>query len=106
MTADFEKKPIIVEQYADNGEFSHWHLIDPQTGEVLWSSFPEETKARGENIEIDKYSWNVAVDTCAKSAQLDMGEKGKAKEYLATDELLYEFGITVDCESILKNKLP
>lgn len=43
-------KPIIVEQYADNGEFSHWHLIKVETGEVLWSSFPEETIAQGQKI--------------------------------------------------------
>ena len=44
------EKPIVVEQYADNGEFSHWHLIDPQTGCVMWSSFPEETEAQGQKI--------------------------------------------------------
>lgn len=44
------KKPILVEQYADNGEFSHWHLIEPEDGGVLWSSFPEETKAQGQKI--------------------------------------------------------
>jgi len=43
-------KPIIVEQYADNGEFSHWHLIDTQTGCVMWSSFPEESEAKGQKI--------------------------------------------------------
>lgn len=44
------EKPIIDEQYTDNGEFSHWHLIDQETGCVLWSSFPEETIARGQKI--------------------------------------------------------
>lgn len=43
-------KPIVVEQYADNGEFSHWHLIDPHTGSVMWSSFPEETEVKGQKI--------------------------------------------------------
>ncbi len=43
-------KPIIVEQFSDNGEFSHWHLIEPKTGIVLWSSFPEETVAQGQEI--------------------------------------------------------
>lgn len=44
-------KPIIVvEQFADNGELSHYHLTNADTGEVLWSSFPEETIARGEKI--------------------------------------------------------
>lgn len=44
-------KPIIVDQFADNGQFSHWHLIHPTTGAVLWSSCPAETIARGEQIQ-------------------------------------------------------
>lgn len=43
------KEPKLIEQYADNGEHSHWHLID-EIGQVLWSSFPEETIAKGEKI--------------------------------------------------------
>lgn len=43
------EKPVLVEQYSDNGEFSHWHLVD-KDGSVLWSSFPEETEARGQKI--------------------------------------------------------
>lgn len=45
-----KKTPIVIEQYADNGEFSHWHLINQETGEVLWSSFPEETISQGQTI--------------------------------------------------------
>lgn len=30
-------KPIITEKFADNGEHSHWELINPNTGDVLWS---------------------------------------------------------------------
>ena len=30
------KKPILNEKFADNGEHSHWELIDANTGEVLW----------------------------------------------------------------------
>lgn len=29
-------KPIVIEKFADNGEHSHWELINPNTGEVLW----------------------------------------------------------------------
>lgn len=29
-------KPTIKECFADNGEHSHWELIDSDTGEVLW----------------------------------------------------------------------
>jgi len=31
-------KPVIIEQYADNGDFSHYELIDKDNGQVLWSS--------------------------------------------------------------------
>ena len=37
-----EPKPFLVEAFADNGEHSHWRLIDNNTGDLLWSSFPEE----------------------------------------------------------------
>lgn len=30
------QKPIIEEMFADNGEHSHWKLIDSSTGETLW----------------------------------------------------------------------
>lgn len=29
-------KPELIEKYADNGELSHYELIDPSTGDVLW----------------------------------------------------------------------
>lgn len=35
------KKPIIVERFADNGEHSHYDLIEVETGELLWSEEPE-----------------------------------------------------------------
>jgi len=37
-------KPIVSEAFADNGEHSHWRLIEPETGKLLWSGFPEEDK--------------------------------------------------------------
>lgn len=46
-----ESRPLIEEQFADNGGHSHYHLIDTDTGEILWSSFPEETIARGRKIK-------------------------------------------------------
>jgi hypothetical protein len=30
------KKPTIVEKFADNGEHSHWELINSETSETLW----------------------------------------------------------------------
>jgi hypothetical protein len=37
-------RPIVCEAFADNGEHSHWRLIDPKTGKLLWSELPEEDK--------------------------------------------------------------
>lgn len=35
-------KPEIIEVYDDNGEHSHWELIDSDTGVKLWSEDPVE----------------------------------------------------------------
>ncbi|MBS5701318.1 MAG: hypothetical protein KHX11_20040 [Bacteroides cellulosilyticus] len=46
-------KPKVIEKFADNGEHSHWELIDSDTGIVLWSEMsPEE-----EIIEIEGYKF-------------------------------------------------
>jgi hypothetical protein len=44
---DHIEKPVVNEVFTDNGEHSHWNLIDVETGENLWSEFPEEDLARG-----------------------------------------------------------
>lgn len=44
-------KPILVERYADNGAFSHWALIQEETGALLWSETPEE-----ETQQIESFS--------------------------------------------------
>ena len=41
------KKPEVIEVYADNGQLSHYALIDTETGNKLWSEEPEECKAMG-----------------------------------------------------------
>ena len=41
------KKPIVIEVFADNGELSHYALINHENGEKLWSENPEECKAMG-----------------------------------------------------------
>jgi hypothetical protein len=33
----FEEKPILVERYADNGQFSHWELVDIRTHKTIWT---------------------------------------------------------------------
>lgn len=43
------EKPIINEVFADNGEHSHWELIDSESGKLLWSEdITESTIMRGE----------------------------------------------------------
>ena len=41
------KKPLIIEIFADNGQHSHWALLDMEDGVKLWSENPEECKAMG-----------------------------------------------------------
>lgn len=45
------KQPLVIEIYADNGEFSHYALIDIDTGEKLWSENPDECRAKGNPVE-------------------------------------------------------
>jgi len=40
------------EVFSDNGEHSHFNLIDVKTGENLWSEFPEEDKTKGFKVKI------------------------------------------------------
>lgn len=47
-----KSKPIINEVFSDNGEHSHWNLIDPVTVANLWSENPDEDKARGFPVSI------------------------------------------------------
>lgn len=35
-------KPKVIEIFADNGTHSHWALIDPDTGNTLWSELSPE----------------------------------------------------------------
>lgn len=32
-----DKAPIVIEVFTDNGEHSHWELINPVNGELLYS---------------------------------------------------------------------
>lgn len=45
------KKPIIVEKFADNGEHSHWEIVD-EFGKVYWSE--DKPKLTGAQI-IEKF---------------------------------------------------
>ena len=50
-----ETKYLINEVFADNGEHSHWNLIDKETGENLWSESPEEDEATGHPVKVPDY---------------------------------------------------
>lgn len=45
-----KSKPVLNEVFADNGEHSHWNLINPDTGENLWSEDPAEDFAMGHPV--------------------------------------------------------
>lgn len=39
--------PTLIEKFADNGQHSHWSLVDSETGKVLWeegSTLPSEVQ--------------------------------------------------------------
>jgi hypothetical protein len=40
-TSGLKSKPIVNEVFADNGEHSHYELLDADTGEVLWTEVIE-----------------------------------------------------------------
>jgi uncharacterized protein (UPF0335 family) len=41
------EKPLIVSAIADNGQHSHWILVENETGDKLWSENGIECKAMG-----------------------------------------------------------
>lgn len=43
------EEPKVNEIFADNGEHSHWQLIDAN-GKILWSEEPIEVKAKKERV--------------------------------------------------------
>lgn len=59
------EKPTIVERFADNGEHSHYALIETETGELLWSEAPEEEMQQVKNLNIPAVVKSVCVK-CGK----------------------------------------
>ena len=58
------EKPIINEVFADNGEHSHWELINAETGELLWSEDVEESNIRwtGKPLTENKKNSDILKD--------------------------------------------
>lgn len=44
------KKPTIIECFADNGEHSHWSLVDSENGNILWDEFEEELSTESKKV--------------------------------------------------------
>lgn len=66
------KEPKVIEIFADNGEHSHWQLID-ENGEILWSEEPNEVK---NNAVLPLVSSNNLIIKC-----LPFGVKELESEY-------------------------
>jgi hypothetical protein len=67
-----------IERFADNGEFSHYDLIDSETGETLVEDYKEK-----------KYLWVNFKQTLTFSVGLEIGEditREEADKYLDEDE--------------------
>ena len=60
------KEPKVIEMFADNGEHSHWQLID-EHGEVLWSEEPTEVKN------------NAVLPRVSKSLKCDCKHSGSCR---------------------------
>jgi hypothetical protein len=48
-----KEKYILSEVFADNGEHSHWTLIESMTGIKVWSEDPEECRAQGHPVKLE-----------------------------------------------------
>lgn len=56
--------PFVQEVYTDNGAISHYRLIDQNTGELLWSGFPEE-----DEILYTGYKAPISIEKCLEIAR-------------------------------------
>lgn len=69
-------KPIINEVFADNGEHSHWELIDSSNGDILWQE-PEDANQtiNGEQDELILESLDFYWRHCTEKLQRkDLGD--------------------------------
>ncbi len=60
-------KPIVVERFACNGEHSHWEVIEPIDGAILWSGEDHHPATdwdalRDKLKELCKYKININDD--------------------------------------------
>ncbi|MDB5200567.1 MAG: hypothetical protein JWO92_2530 [Chitinophagaceae bacterium] len=64
-----EQAPIVNEVFADNGAHSHWELVNPQNGQILWSE--------GEQVSNDAVeALREKVKNCSDKTKEDRARKG------------------------------
>jgi hypothetical protein len=67
-------KPLIIEKFTDNGEFSHYELIDSENGELLWTEDNDNNfstiKMSGFMIRSDKDSLKIQHMSNDKSIRI------------------------------------
>ena len=57
------KEPKVVERFADNGEHSHYELVDAETGNVLWrEGFPQVGPNPNEEDNLFNYEKPILED--------------------------------------------
>jgi hypothetical protein len=56
-----ESKFLLIDVFADNGEHSHWALIESATGVKVWSEDPAECKAQGHPVRESGNSESVKL---------------------------------------------
>lgn len=66
-------KPIIKEVFADNGEHSHWELINSDNGEVIWTE--DKFNQRIEYVPIKSIAQNSICFDDFRSEKLYMWQK-------------------------------
>lgn len=85
------EKPIINEVFTDNGEHSHWELIDIDDGKLLWSEDIEESN----NIRVgDKYSLSQVRPTDEEIPEEYIRILSK---YQPSEELIHEICNSLPC---------
>ena len=71
-------QPRLKECFADNGEHSHWELIDSDTGEVLWT----EDSFNPKDYDCLAGACPALDDPDCEDCSLKRLKKGNSKEYL------------------------
>lgn len=92
ITREEYEKPLVVPVYCDNGEFSHWTLIEAGTGKKLWSEDPKECKAMGypvEEIAIDVDIYKLKTQSyknCVREVIAEINRKIQSCKLILADK--------------------